>query len=39
MASILLEGSRASNAKLSETGFRFTHATLEGALRAALNRS
>jgi hypothetical protein len=29
---LLLEGSRASNQRLSGTGFRFTHPELEGAL-------
>lgn len=38
MASILLEGSRASNARLVESGFAFSHPTLEGALRDVLRR-
>lgn len=36
MSSILLEGSRASNARLLETGFEFVHPGLEGALRDVL---
>lgn len=36
MASILLEGSRASNARLVESGFVFSHPSLEGALRDVL---
>jgi len=36
LASVLLEGSQASNAKLLATGFRFRHPELEGALRDLL---
>lgn len=39
MASILLEGSRASNERLLKTGFTFEHPTLEGALRDVLVRN
>lgn len=38
MASILLEGSRASNARLVESGFTFSYPTLDGALRDVLRR-
>jgi len=36
LSSVLLEGSRASNKKLLDTGFTFRYPTLEGALRALL---
>ena len=36
MSSILLEGSRASHARLLATGYRFTHDRLEGALKDLL---
>ncbi len=38
LSSILLEGSRASNARLLRTGFTFQHPTLEGALRDLFSR-
>jgi len=38
MASILLEGSRTSNARLVESGFTFSYPTLDGALRDVLRR-
>lgn len=38
MACILLEGSRADNARLLGTGYRFKHPTLEGALAQLLQR-
>ncbi len=38
MASILLEGSRASNARLVKSGFAFAHPGLEGALQDVLRR-
>jgi uncharacterized protein (TIGR01777 family) len=38
MASILLEGSRAGNARLLGTGFRFTYADAESALAQLLRR-
>jgi uncharacterized protein len=39
LASILLEGSRASNERLLRAGFRFMQPRLEGALRDVLGRS
>lgn len=38
MASILLEGSRASNTRLLESGFTFSYPSLDGALRDVLMR-
>ena len=35
---LLVEGQRVLPKRLEETGFRFTHRTLEEALRAALDR-